>query len=390
MKRSSLTFMFIMHSCIFLILILIAHNPLNDHNVFAESPSFSIQEINSGIGNGIQVDGLTHAQTKPDYKGLLDSSSDIQRVTYFSDGKTLNATMWLGGGVKQNPSLYGASTAGVLIDADNNPSTGKYGVDYQQEIQWSNMTNSWNRLFVQYSSPSNLRTLDTEKNYSGFFQNNQKYVSLPLNLKSITSPDRFRVLYYAVLIYNKSRILLDLTRWIDIPPSQYTFSTTPDPILITQGQQKDIGVQLRSSSGILPKLVDFTPYQNYSSINVKFNPDKLDVSSIGVAPLPLRLEATSNAQIGKYTIPILLNMSTGSIFPSKFIQLGGLNVSIPTQGYLSTKGNLSISVVEPPSFDQRIKDFWSVYGSLISLVGAGFAGAASTFVFEYVKNRKNK
>ena len=152
MKRSSLTVMFIMHSCIFsiLILILIAHNPLNDHNVFAESPSFSIQEINSGIGNGIQVDGLTHAQTKPDYKGLLDSSSDIQRVTYFSDGKTLNATMWLGGGVKQNPSLYGASTAvyGVLIDADNNPSTGKYGVDYQQEIQWSNMTNSWNRLFV--------------------------------------------------------------------------------------------------------------------------------------------------------------------------------------------------------------------------------------------------
>ena len=392
MKRSSLTVMFIMHSCIFLVLILIAHNPLNDHNVFAESPSFSIQEINSGIHNGIHIDGLTHAQTKPDYKGLLDSSSDIQRVTYFSDGKTLNATMWLGGGVKQNPSLYGASAAvyGELIDADNNPSTGKYGVDYQQEIQWSNKTNSWNRLFVQYSSPTNFRPLDTEKNYSGFFKNNQTYVLLPLNLKSITSPERFRVLYYAILIYNESRILLDLTPWIDIPPSQYTFSTTPDPILITQGQQKDVGVQLRSSSGILPKLVDFTPYQNYSSINVKFNPDKLDVASIGVAPLPLRLEASSNAQIGKYTIPILLNMSTGSIFPSKFIQLGDLNVSIPTQGFLSTKGNLSISVVEPPNFDQRVKDFWSVYGSLVSLVGAGFAGAASTFVFEYVKNRKNK
>jgi hypothetical protein len=390
MKHSSLTVMFIMYSCIFLILI--SHNPLIDYSVFAESPSFSIQEINSGIHNGIQVDGITHAQTKPDYKGPLDSSSDIQRVTYFSDGKTLNATVWLGGEVKQNPSLYGASAVvyGELIDADNNPSTGKYGVDYQQEIQWSNKTNSWNRLFVQYSSPSNLRTLDTEKNYSGFFQNNQKYVLLPLNLKSITSPDRFRVLYYAILIYNESGILLDLTPWIDIPPSQYTFSTTPDPILITQGQQKDVGVQLRSSSGILPKLVDFTPYQNYSSINVKFNPDKLEVSSIGVAPIPLRLEATSNAQIGKYTIPILLNMSTGSIFPSKFIQLGDLNVTIPTQGFLSTKGNLSISVVEPPNFDQRVKDFWSVYGSLVSLVGAGFAGAASTFVFEYVKNRKNK
>ncbi|HYT44854.1 MAG TPA: hypothetical protein VEP90_21180, partial [Methylomirabilota bacterium] len=317
---------------------------------------------------------------------------DIQRVTYFSDGMTLNATIWLGGAVKQNPSLYGASTAvyGVLIDADNNPLTGKYGVDYQKEIQWSGITHSWSSLFVQYSSPTNFRTLDVEKNYSGFFQNNQKYVLLLLNLKSITSPDRFRVLYYAILIYNESKILLDLTPWIDIPPSQYTFSTTPDPVLITQGEQKDIGVQLRSSTGILPKLVDFKPFQNYSNVKVIFNPNKLDVSSIGFAPVPLRLEVPSNAQIGKYTIPILLNMSTGSIFPSKFIQLGNLSISIPSQGYISTKGNLSISVIEPPSIDQRIKDFWSVYGSLISLVGAGFAGAASTFVFEYVKNHKGK
>jgi hypothetical protein len=74
--------------------------------------------------------------------------------------------MWLGGEVKQNPSLYGASAAvyGELIDADNNPATGKYGVDYQQEIQWSKKTNSWDRLFVQYPSATNLRTLDTEKN----------------------------------------------------------------------------------------------------------------------------------------------------------------------------------------------------------------------------------
>jgi len=75
-------------------------------------------------------------QTKVDYKGLMDNSSDIQRVTYFSDGKTLNATLWLGGSIKQIPSRYGASTVvyGMLIDSDNNPATGKYGVDYQKEL----------------------------------------------------------------------------------------------------------------------------------------------------------------------------------------------------------------------------------------------------------------
>jgi hypothetical protein len=116
----------------------------------------------------------------------------------------------------------------------------------------------------------------------------------------------------------------------------------------------------------------------------------LNITSFGVAPIPLKIESSNNAQIGKYTIPILLNLYTGSVFPSKFIQLGKLNISMPTQGYISGKGNLSISVVPPPSIDQRIKEFWSVYGSLISLVGAGFAGAASTFVFEYVKSRRNK
>lgn len=359
---------------------------------FALSPSFSIQEVNTGVHNGIQINGITHAETKPNYNWPLASSSDIQRVTYFSDGRTLNATMWLGGGVEQKPSLYGVSAAiyGELIDADNNPSTGKYGVDYQQEIQWSNKTNSWNKLFVQYSSPLNYRTLNIEKNYTAFFQNKEKYVLMPLDLKSITSPEKFRVIYYAILIYNESRILLELTPWIEIPPSQYTFSTTPNPIVITQGQQEDVGVQLQSSNGLLTKLANFTPYQNYSNIAIKFNPFGLNVSSFGVAPVPLRIEASSNAQIGKYAIPVLLNLSTGSVFPSKFIQLANLNVSMPTRGYISGKGNLSISVISPPSIDQRIKDFWSVYGSLISIIGAGFAGAASTYVFEYVKNRKSK
>jgi hypothetical protein len=160
--------------------------------------------------------------------------------------------------------------------------------------------------------------------------------------------------------------------------------------VITQGQQEDVGVQLQSSNGLLPKLANFTPYQNYSNIAIKFNPFGLNVSSFGVAPVPLRIEASNNAQIGTYTIPVLLNLSTGSVFPSKFIQLANLNVSMPTQGYISGKGNLSISVISPPTIDQRIKDFWSVYGSLISIVGAGFAGAASTYVFEYVKNRKSK
>jgi hypothetical protein len=39
-----------------------------------------------------------------------------------------------------NPSKEGANNIvyGILIDVDYNPTTGKFGVDYQREIQWNN------------------------------------------------------------------------------------------------------------------------------------------------------------------------------------------------------------------------------------------------------------
>ena len=73
-------------------------------------PIFPRQEINAGIHNGIEVNVSAQTQSKADYKGLLDNSSDIQRVTYSSNGNTLNTTLWLGGVVKEIPSIYGAST----------------------------------------------------------------------------------------------------------------------------------------------------------------------------------------------------------------------------------------------------------------------------------------
>ena len=100
----------------------------------------------------------TNTQTKADYKDKLDNSSDIQKVTYFSDGRTLNVTLWLGDTMPENPTREGANNLvyGILIDVDNNPTTGKFGVDYQKEIQWSNTTQQWNNFIAEYSSPGHL------------------------------------------------------------------------------------------------------------------------------------------------------------------------------------------------------------------------------------------
>jgi len=359
---------------------------------YAEPAPFPRQEVNSATHNIIQINGKSHTQTKATYNQPLDKSAIIQRVTYFSDGKTLNATLWMGGGIKHDPFMYGASIVayGVLIDIDNNNATGKYGVDYQQEIQWNSQTKTWNSILFEYSSPTLFRTLDIRKNYTGFFKEDERYILLPLTLDSITSPTKFRATYYAVLIYNNnSKTILDLTSWINIPPEHFTLFTLPSPIIMSQGEQKDIGIQLKSSEDNTPQSADYSPAQTSGSVKVEFNPDKLNVSSFSITPAPFRITVSPDAQIGQYTIPVSLNISKGSIFPSKaLINVANFSLPITANNYATGNANLTISIIEPPSLGQKIKDFWNTYGSPISLVGAGFAGAFSTYVFDHIRSRK--
>lgn len=68
--------------CAYLLLgptiIILTLNPLQTSIAFAQPPSFSIQEVDTGVHNGIQINGTTHAETKPYYNWPLASSSDIQ------------------------------------------------------------------------------------------------------------------------------------------------------------------------------------------------------------------------------------------------------------------------------------------------------------------------
>jgi hypothetical protein len=368
--------------------------------VSAQPSSFLRQEINDGSRDGIQVNSTTNPQSEAaDYKGKLDNSSDIQSVTYYSDGKTLNTTLWLGAFLNQTTFMAEARyiVYGIFIDVDNSPATGKFGVDYQKEIQWNSTRKAWNSFLAEYSSPSHFRTLESHENDTIVFEKNQKYFLLPLNLESITFPSKYRVLYYTVVAYNNSsKTIIDLTGWIDIPTAVYTLSTLPTPLVIRQGEKTDIGVQLKSNSDIPPKAVSFVPSEHYSNIKITFNPQKstnessssVSSSSSGTAPVPFRIEVPDEAPIGQYTIPILANISTGTLFPSDFINLFNSNLSVPTQGYFTKQANLTLAVIKPPSISEQVKDFWSVYGALISLLGAGFAGALSTYIFDYLKNRK--
>ena len=107
-------------------------------------------------------------------------------------------------------------------------------------------------------------------------------------------------------------------------------------------------------------------------------------------PAPFKIIVPSYTQVGKYKIPFLVNISQGSIFPSGFIEILNYNTSISGKSFSTVNSNLTVTVIEPLSFDDKVKEFWGTYVSIISLMTAGFVGGFSTYVLDKIKNRSKK
>jgi hypothetical protein len=97
-----------------------------------------------------------------------------------------------------------------------------------------------------------------------------------LNLQNI-SPKQFRTMFYAGEVRANNWFIaptnntIDFTSWVDLPPSKYIVSTVPGPLVLRQGEQKNIGLQLRSTSGLLPNVTNFVTGNH--EISLKFNPN---------------------------------------------------------------------------------------------------------------------
>jgi hypothetical protein len=337
---------------------------------------------------------------------LSTSALDVQRVAFFEKMNQLNSTMWVGDNLLRSNDINNISSVayGILIDGDRDSSTGKEGVDYQLELQWINSTSSlnlqnWNKLLLEYSSLGQYKIIDLQQNYTGypsFEGENNNYVVFSLDMGKISVSPAYRMMFYNLVSYNDGTIGIDLTNWINIPDDAFTISTSPEEITLRKGETKTIGLQILSSSGKISAITDLSDLENYTSLDVELinQNDNLTNSTIGgstTEPVQIGISAPEDAKIGIHTIPVTANISFGSNFPSNFIEFQNkYPIFIDTKGYEIKNGNFTVNVIEPLTFQEELKNFWSAYGSMITLIMAGFAGGLSTLFFEYIKERKNK
>ena len=352
--------------------------------VSPQSPSFSFQEIIDKRNDWVDM------RTKQ-YANNSDPSTDILAVNYFSDGKTLNATLWLFFPFKDKPSQYDTMKYGMLIDADFNKKSGYEGIDYQFEIRWNNQTQTWTKILEGWSPNGSQRTLDVIYNYTGFFEKQKDFVVLSLDLSSLNYPDKYKVSFYAEIEdKNKDITLTDFTRWVAIPPLELVISTSPNSLVLRPGEKKTIELKVNSTKGYEPTVALSTVNQT-GNVKANITFDKLRIPSYGVATTPMTISVANNALIRPYSLFVFAN---STFPPEELIKVKSFNISasiFPAEisENIVTQSSMMITLLEPLTEIDKISEFWNKLGSPITFMYGILAGI-SPWVFTKIKDRLKK
>jgi hypothetical protein len=361
------------------------------HRTFAASPSFDLQALSDQRTDWVQTYGNDNTHLKSDYANLLEED-------YISDGKTLNATLWLAN--LENVSPYNQPfkriSYGMLIDiASLDINSGYNGADYDFYIEAVN--GKWSQYLYQLSSTGAYVLIDSKINYSQPFGGptvGPGYVKLQLDLGSINYPSEYGVLFYTAESF-KSNEVRDFMSWVAIPPSTMKILTSPSNITVRQGEQQLIPADIFSTFSNNVTSITFNKGNN--NVGPDFNSSGLHVSIQRIQPPLFMVDVSPQTSVGIYTVPftasILIQTTVTSTKPifnetvSGFVDPEFLvSKKYPTIGYITNPFmNLTITVMPPLNVNDQFKDFWSTYGQPISIIMGGFAGGFASLIFGRIR-----
>ena len=365
-------------------------NP-SDEEAVASSPAFELQEITNENPHWVQTYGTSDAHLKSNY-------TDIKAVNYLSDGKTLNSTIWLASGFTSSSPVYNNDpfrkiTYGMLIDADSNPKTGYNGADYDFYVEVAR--GKLNGYLYQLSSTGDYIIVGSKNLTQSLLDPNalRGAVRLELDLSSINYPSNYDLLFYTAESY-KSNELRQFTSWVSIPPPTLEMATSPNNIMIRQGQQLLIPARIKSTTGFSNDVLNITLAETTSNFNssdlhvaIERNQPPLFIVAVpqqtplGIYSVPL-IVTIREPSIATQTKPISTNTTRGTVDP-KF----ELSKKFPTVGYLTKPVNFTVTVISPMTISEQFKDFWGTYGQFIGLFAGGFVGAYAKVIFDKRKKR---
>jgi hypothetical protein len=368
------------------------------HKAFAASPAFDQIFITTGqLGkkenDWVQTSGNDSTHLRSDYTNIL-------AVSYVSDGKTLNATLWLKS-ISENASTYSQPFKkiryGMLIAIDSlPPNSGYNGADYNFYVEA--VGGKWSEYLYQLSSTGASSLIKSKINFRESFDGTTigpGYVKLRLALSSIDYPRAYYLSFYTAESF-KSNEVRDFTNWVVIPPSTIKVLTHPKNIVIRQGETRLIPAEMNTPSS-----------NNVTSITLDkpgFSSDGLYVSTQRLQPTVFKVEASPQTPVGVYTLKFMASMLMANIYASSPTDTPAtapaervtgvvdpefqVSKKYPTIGYITSPENLTIDVISPPPVHETFTAFWDTYGVSIGIVAGGMMGTFATLFVEHLRSRR--
>ncbi|MDP9287349.1 MAG: hypothetical protein M3P08_04040 [Thermoproteota archaeon] len=396
-KYSSLSFasFIIILTLLLLLLLLVSYSLF--HKVFAASPAFdqiviTDAEWGKQRTDWVQTHGNDSSHLRSDYANLL-------AVDYLSDGKTLDATLWLKSTI-ENASTYNQPFKkiryGMLIAIVSLPPTSGYnGANYNYYIEAVN--GKWSEYLYELSATGASALINSKINYTEPFGGTigPGYVKLRLDLNSIKYPSAYGLSFYTAESF-KSNEVRDFTSWVAVPPATIHVLTQPQNIVIRQGETHLIPAKMETPYSNNVTSIIFDKRTNFTSIG-------LHVSTQTIQPPSFRVEVSPQTPPGVYNIPFEASMliattSTTSLqhSPTATVDTATevvdpefqVSKKYPTIGYITGPANLTIDVIPPLTLYETFKAFWATFGSDLTLLGSAAVGAFSAIFVDYLKNRR--
>jgi hypothetical protein len=304
--------------------------------------------------------------------------TDIRAVNFFSDGKILNATIWINDRFQEKPPAeFGRVSYGAYIDADLDEKTGPRGIDYRVETMRANGSESWSRVFEEWSTSGEPRRIETIDNYTGFSNEDERFVTIYADLEAMGSPERFRVVFFAETDNGLFNWYADYTNWIFLPPPELVLSTTPEFVILDQGGDENIAIQIKSTTGSEPTIY-LSPIPSDAADSLGLSNNVVHMPSFGMATTQLDIKAKPNAEPGTHLIFLqaLATFPLQSVIEDEVNQTDStrnvqqLEEAIQTLESQDVEQFLSfiIKINEPITLLEQIRMIWDQWGNLISFI----------------------
>lgn len=394
---------------------------VGDNTVDGSSPSFMRQVITDPPNDWfiIQDDRSNTSVTAPNgekyplkiAKNITDCRRedgksylpDIVAVTYFSDGRVLNATLWLSSSFVEPPLNRTVHLSYPSIDIPwykirygmtvSTPSIyDAPGSDYQVNLSWDLNNGTWTKVLDELSPTGESRPLKATPQYLKFFDKGKGYVDLPLELDVLNSPSQYTVFFYLTDTFiENGRLcrLLDISNRVHIPPPEFSITLSQSSVKLRPGEEKNIEMQVKSDTKFNSEL--FLGTNEPKGLQLNFIPNQTAIPALSLVTSQLQIKASENVTVRPYTLPIFANLS----FPTE-VQIPGSGGDIMNNSVSASileNSNLTITVLEPMSASEHLNNIYVAWVSPISGIWTFLAGVGAVIaplIIRAYNKKKNK